>query len=52
MTSTDKSTTKEKGKASADSDNEDDRTIFVGNLAEKVTDNLLYELFLQVRETF
>lgn len=25
------------------------RTIFCGNLSEKVTDELLYELFLQVR---
>lgn len=27
---------------------QDTRTIFVGNLSEKVTDEILYELFLQV----
>lgn len=28
-----------------------DRTLWVGNLSEKVTDELLYELFLQVDST-
>lgn len=28
------------------------RTIFCGNLSEKVTEELLYELFLQVRNYF
>lgn len=50
MSSTDKSTKTEKNKVSevVNDNDEDDRTIFVGNLAEKVTDELLYELFLQV----
>ncbi|XP_063700637.1 RNA-binding protein 7 [Culicoides brevitarsis] len=44
MTSTEKSTKTEKP---SDSNDEDDRTVFVGNITEKVTDELLYELFLQ-----
>lgn len=51
MTSTDKSTKTATTKPSDSviENDEDERTIFVGNLAEKVTDELLYELFLQVR---
>lgn len=28
--------------------NSDDRTLFIGNLDKKVSDDVLYELFLQV----
>lgn len=31
---------------------QDTRTIFVGNLSEKVTDEILYELFLQVSKNW
>lgn len=49
MTSTDKSTKQQPEKDTSNNSDEDDRTVFVGNLSEKVTDELLYELFLQVR---
>lgn len=35
--------------AQADDTSVRSRTIFCGNLSEKVTEELLYELFLQVR---
>lgn len=49
MTSTDKSTKQQQEKDTSNNSDEYDRTVFVGNLSEKVTDELLYELFLQVR---
>jgi len=34
------------------SNDEESRTIYCGNLSEKVTDSILYELFLQVNNSF
>lgn len=38
----------EPGEVLSDSDDEQKKVIFVGNLAQDVTEELLYELFLQV----
>uniref|UniRef100_A0A336KAT2 CSON000901 protein n=1 Tax=Culicoides sonorensis TaxID=179676 RepID=A0A336KAT2_CULSO len=48
MNSTEKQNENERNISTTTNHNdEDDRTVFVGNLAEKVTNELLYELFLQ-----
>jgi hypothetical protein len=35
-----------------DDNDHDDRTIFVANLSDKITEKLLHELFYQVRRIF
>jgi RNA recognition motif-containing protein len=30
-----------------DEDDREDRTIYIGNLSDKVTENIIYELFFQ-----
>lgn len=36
----------------AEDDDRDDRTLYVGGLSEKMSEPLLYELFLQAGEIF